>query len=303
MSRINSPVNSLVGVALAIAAAVGFAANTTLARIAYDSGSNPITFLTVRTTLACVVVLALLTLSRGPLKLPPRQRLAAFGIGLILALYSFGTLSAIKFIPVALAVLIFYTFPLLTTIYLWLTGHEQPNWRSGAAVIVAFIGLMLAIDIGAASLDLRGVAFATLAAFGITAVIVLNNRIVGDGDSRPVTLHMMASATVVCILLTLAFGEFSLPAGGPGWWSFIGGPLIYAMAIISFFIAMSKLGPFRTTLTMNLEPISSMVFGFALLGQVLTGWQMFGAALVIAAVLTVQVVRASETAAVKGETP
>jgi len=83
----------------------------------------------------------------------------------------------------------------------------------------------------------------------------------------------------------------------------VGGPLFYAVAIIAFFIAMSKLGPFRTTLTMNLEPISSMLFGFALLGQVLTGWQMFGAGLVIAAVLTVQMVRASETAAVKGDTP
>lgn len=298
-----SRTNSLVGVALAIAAAVGFAANTTLARIAYDSGSNVMTFLTVRTTLAGFVVLTMLLLSRGPLKLPPRQRLAAFGIGLLLALYSFGTLSAIKFIPVALAVLIFYTFPLLTTVYLWLTGHERPNWRSGAAVIVAFIGLMLALDIGGAALDLRGVAFATLAAFGITAVIILNNRLVGEGDSRPVTLHMLASAAVVCILLTLALGEFALPSGGPGWWSFLSGPFFYAMAIISFFIAMSKLGPFRTTLTMNLEPIWSMIFGFALLGQVLTGWQLFGAGLVVAAVATVQMVRAAETASAKGETP
>ncbi len=303
MSRTNSLANPLAGVALAIAAAVGFAANTTLARIAYDSGSNVLTVLTVRTTLSGIVVLVLLTLSRGPLKLPLRKRLAAFGIGLVLALYSFGMLSAIKFIPVALAVLIFYTFPLLTTVYLWLTGRERINWRSGAAVITAFIGLMLALDIGGAALDLRGVAFATLAALGITAVVILNNRLVGGGDSRPVTLHMMASAAIVCFLITLALGEFALPAGAPGWWSFIGGPLFYAVAIIAFFIAISKLGPFRTTLTMNLEPVSSMIFGFALLGQVLTGRQMFGAGLVIAAVLTVQVVRASETASAKGETP
>lgn len=303
MSRINSPAISLAGVALAIVAAVSFAANTTLARIAYDGGSNVLTYLTVRTILAGLVVLAILTLSHSPLKLPLRKRLAAFAIGIVLALYSYGMLSAIKFIPVALAVLIFYTYPLLTTVYLWLTGRERPTWASGAALIAAFAGLILALDIGGASLDPRGVAFATLAALGITAVVILNNRLVGCGDSRPVTLHMMASAAVVYISVTLAFGDFALPAGAPGWWSFIGGPLFYAVAIIAFFIAMSKLGPFRTTLTVNLEPISSMLFGFALLGQVLTGWQMFGAGLVIAAVLTVQMVRASETAAVKGDTP
>lgn len=303
MSRTNSLANSLAGVALAIAAAVSFAANTTLARIAYDGGSNVMTVLTVRTILAGLVVLALLRLSRGPLQLPPRKRLAAYGIGLVLALYSYGMMSAIKFIPVALAVLIFYTYPLLTTVYLWLTGRERINWRSGAALTAAFAGLILALDIGGASFDLRGIAFATLAALGITVVVIFNSRLVGGGDSRPVTLHMMASAAIAYTLVTLGLGEFALPAGAPGWWSFIGGPLFYAVAIIAFFIAMSKLGPFRTTLTMNLEPVSSMLFGFALLGQVLTGWQMFGAGLVIAAVLTVQVVRASETASAKGETP
>jgi len=297
-----SRTNSLVGVALAIAAAVSFAANTTLARIAYDGGSNVMTVLTVRTILAGLVVLALLTLSRGPLKLPLRKRLAAFGIGLVLALYSYGMMSAIKFIPVALAVLIFYTYPLLTTVYLWLSGRERINWRSGVAVLVAFIGLILALDIGGASLNLRGVGFAALAALGITAVVILNSRLVGGGDSRPVTLHMMSSAAIVYISVTLALGEFALPAGAPGWWAFSAGPVFYAFAITALFVAMSKLGPIRTTLTMNLEPISSMIFGFALLGQVLTGWQMFGAGLVIAAVSTVQVGRASEIAAVKGET-
>lgn len=298
-----SPINSLVGVSLAIAAAVSFAANTTLSRIAYDGGSNVMTVLTVRTILAGVVVLALLTLSRGPMKLPPRKRLAAFGIGLVLALYSFGMMSSIKFIPVALAVLIFYTYPLLTTIHLWLSGGERVNWRSAAALTIAFIGLILALDIRGGSLNPQGVALAALAALGVTAVIILNNRLVGGGDSRPVTLHMMASAAVVYLAVTLAFGEFALPSGAPGWSAFLAGPVFYAAAITTLFIAISKLGPIRTTLTMNLEPISSMLFGFLLLGQVLTGWQIFGAGLVIAAVVTVQMVRASGPTAVKGETP
>ena len=296
-------INSLAGVALVTAAAVSFAANTTLSRIAYDSGSNVMTVLTMRTILAGVVVLALLSLSRGPLKLPPRKRLAAFSIGLVLALYSFGMMSSIKFIPVALAVLIFYTYPQLTTIHLWLNGGERVNWWSGAALIVAFIGLILALDIRGGSLNPQGVALATLAALGVTTVIILNNRLVGGGDSRPVTLHMMTSAAIVYTLITLAFGEVSLPAGAPGWWAFLAGPAFYAFAITTLFIAISRLGPIRTTLTMNLEPISSMIFGFLLLGQVLTVWQMFGAGLVIAAVATVQIVRASETAAFKGDTP
>jgi drug/metabolite transporter (DMT)-like permease len=47
-------INSLAGVALVTAAAVSFAANTTLSRIAYDGGSNVMTVLTMRTILAGV---------------------------------------------------------------------------------------------------------------------------------------------------------------------------------------------------------------------------------------------------------
>ena len=38
-------------------------------------------------------------------------------------------------------------------------------------------------------------------------------------------------------------------------------------------------------MSMNIEPVASLAFGFLLLGQALNGIQIFGAALVIAAVL------------------
>lgn len=296
------PTQSLLGIALAIVAAISFAANTTLARIAYDGGSNVMTVLTLRTLLAGVAVLAILTATRGPLRLPARRRLAALAIGLVLALYSLAMMSAIQFIPVALAVLIFYTYPLLTTLYLWLSGRERPKWSAAAALIVAFAGLLLALDVTGASLDWRGVALGALAALGVTAVVVLNSRLVGAGDSRPVTLHMMASAGLVYVAAILATDDIALPSGGAAWTAFVAGPLFYTAASISFFVAMSKLGPFRAALTMNLEPVSSMLLGFVLLGQVLTGWQLLGAALVITAVATVQVVRRRGAEPSKGET-
>ena len=54
-------------------------------------------------------------------------------------------------------------------------------------------------------------------------------------------------------------------------------------------------------MTMNLEPVSSMVFGFVLLGQALDGLQILGAALVIIAVLTIQKTKGQARAPVKGE--
>lgn len=44
----------------------------------------------------------------------------------------------------------------------------------------------------------------------------------------------------------------------------------------------------RSSLVMNLEPVASILFGFLLLGQILTPIQLSGAAIVIAAVVAVK---------------
>jgi drug/metabolite transporter (DMT)-like permease len=281
---------------LASAAAIGFAFNTTAAKVAYAGGTNPLSYLTLRSAMAALLVLTILLIARRGLRLPLRQRLAAFGIGALLALYSYGVLSSIQFIPVALTILIFYTFPLLTSLYMWASGRAQPTWATGGALIVAFVGLALALDVTGGKLSFAGIALAAMAALGITAVIVLNNRVVGEGDSRPVTLHMMVSATTIFAAITWIAGDFALPTTASSWAAFSLGPLAYAGAIVTIFIAMSLAGPVPTSLSMNLEPVASMLFGFLALGEILSPVQLVGAGLVIAAVLSVRLADARRTA-------
>jgi drug/metabolite transporter (DMT)-like permease len=280
--------NILLGAALAGAAGIGFAANSTAAKLAYEGGSNPLTYLSLRSALAAALVLTIILVLGRSTKMPWRRRLAAIGLGAILAVYSYGLLAAIQFIPVALAVLIFYTFPLLTSIYMWISGRERPTWLSVGAILVAFFGLALALDVTSGQLNLEGVALAIMAAFGITVVVVLNNRLVGTDDSRPITLHMMLSAMTLFVVITLVLGNFALPQTGLGWTGILVGTSAYAFAIVTIFIAMSYAGAVPAALSLNLEPVASMFFGFVILGQTLSALQISGAALVIAAVLSVR---------------
>lgn len=279
----------LLGAALAGAAGIGFATNSTAAKVAYEGGTNPLTFLLLRSALAAILVLIIiLIVNRRSLHMPMRRRIAAFAIGGLLAVYSYGTLASIQFIPVALAILILYTFPLLTSIYTWVSGQERPTFLSVGALLVAFFGLVLALDIQGAALDLRGVGLAAMAALGLTTVIILNNRLVGDGDSQPITFHMMLSATIVFAVVIWIAGDFALPETLAGWTGFLIGPSAYAAAIVTIFIAISLAGPAPTAMTMNVEPVASLTFGFLILGQALSGLQIVGAGLVIAAVVSLR---------------
>lgn len=283
-----SRANILLGSVLAGTAGISMAANSTAAKLAYDGGSNPLTYLTLRTSLAAILVFAIVVLTRRSLRMPLRRRLAAFGMGAILALYSYGLLAAIEFIPVALAVLTFYTFPLLTSAWTWISGNEKPTVLSVTALIVAFIGLALALDIRGGDLNPTGIALALMAAVGVTVVMVLNNRIVKNEDSYPITLNIMLSATVLCVLVTFLFDGFAFPETGVGWTSLALGTSFYAAGIVTIFLAISLAGAVPTALSLNLEPVASMAFAFLILGQALSGLQLVGAVLVIGAVLSVR---------------
>ena len=127
--------------------AASFAANSTLAKLSYDHGATPLSVLTWRSGLSALCVFAVLIIWRLPWKLPARQRWAAIIMGCVVASYSYGLLGAIEYIPVALAVLTFYLYPLLTCLGAWVIGQEKLTLRTSLCLIIAFVGLATALDI------------------------------------------------------------------------------------------------------------------------------------------------------------
>lgn len=168
-----------------------------------------------------------------------------------------------------------------------------------AALVVAFVGLILALDVRGGHLNIEGVSLAFIAALGLTAVVLLNNRMVGASDPHPVTFHMMVSMTIVSVIVAMLSGGYALPDSGTGWFHLTLGTSLYAAAIVTIFIAFALAGTVATSLTMNVEPVSSVVLGSLILGQGLTAWQIVGVALVIAAVLSVRLADMRRTHAAK----
>lgn len=281
------------GFVLAAAVALAFAGNTAAARIAFDGGTTPLTMNASRLAVAGLLLLLVLKATGVQTALPLRKRLIAWALGPLMFFYQFALLSALETIPLALAILIFYTFPIMTGIVSWTTGREPLTLRGGASVLVAFVGLALALDISGGQLHPMGVALAALSALGLTAMLQFNHRLVGGGDSRPVTLNMIASATLTGALVVAIEGGVVLPVDVIGWSAFTVSALMFSFAVINMFVAMTLTGPVRMALTMNLEPIASMLLGVFLLSQPLTLVQVAGGALVIIAVLMVRLAPAA----------
>jgi drug/metabolite transporter (DMT)-like permease len=275
----------LIGDMLALAAAVAFALSNASAIVAFHSGSNPLTLAAVRFVLPALVLVAWLAMQHRPVWLPRRDRWPAVGLGVITAAYTWALLSAIGAIPLGLAILIFYLFPLVATVILGLFGWERLGWKTIAAILVALLGLALALDPRVGGLNIEGVVLGFAAALGLGIVVAVSSRVFRAGDSRPLTLHMAAVAAVLLMAFCALQGDFALPNTTKGWAGFVAAALLYAFAMIAFFIAVSMIGPVRSSLLCYAEPIVSAGLGAVLFGETLSFTQIGGIVLVVGALV------------------
>ena len=275
----------MVGTILALTSAVAFAFSNASASLAFQGGSNPMTLAAVRFVLPALVLVIWLTAQGRSVWLPKRDGWIAVALGAVTAVYSWALLSAIGAIPLALAILIFYLFPLVAAVILAVFGWEKFGWKTIAAIVAAFAGLALALDPRAAHLDGVGMSLAFLAAVGLGIVVAVSSRVLRAGDARPVTLYMAAVSAVLLMAFCALQGDFVLPHTATGWVGFVATALLYAFAMIAFFIAVSMIGPTRSSLLCYAEPVVSAGLGVVLLEEALTLMQISGIFLVVGALV------------------
>lgn len=275
---------------LALASSVTFSLNIALARLSYDSGADALTVNLARTVFFVLCLYVFLKATGRPTVLPRRDRILCLLLGVIWSVQMVGLLVAIAFIPVGLVVLTYYTYPLLIAGIAASTGGERMTWPSIALMVLAFVGLVVALHVPDGFLDWRGVALALISALAMATVMVLSERFIAGRDSRTITLHIMLGGLGVLILMALG-EDLAWPSGVVGWLAFWAAAICFALAVTCLFMAIGLIGPLRTGMIDNGSPVWSILFAAILLGEVLSPLQMAGAALVIAAILGNQVLQ------------
>tara|TARA_A100001037_G_C15085911_1_gene606687 strand:+ start:532 stop:1416 length:885 start_codon:yes stop_codon:yes gene_type:complete len=277
-----------IGFIIVIVSALAFAGNNVFAVMSYESGATPLTLITARMIFTLIALTLIMKLCGAAIPLPPRERKAALGLGLLNGTMAFCLMSAFDHVAVGLAILVFYLYPVFTALGAWLTGQEKLNAGLIVGLGGGFIGLALALEITGQSANAIGVGLAGFASVLMAATALLSARVLKTDNARSITLHMHISASILFIILILIWGQIDLPTTMRGWVGFAGVPLFYTVAIVTFFAGIAHIGAVRASLVMNLEPVASIAMGFILLGQVLSPRQLLGATIVICAVTAIK---------------
>lgn len=289
------------GLPLAIAAAFSFGMSGAWARGLIDAGWTPGAAVTVRVWVAALVLLVPTILAlRGRWRALRRNAgmVAAYGLLAVAATQLF-YFQAVAVMDVGIALLIEYTAPIAVLLWLWLRHGERPSRRSVTGSIIAFVGLVLMLDVvTGAEVNVVGILWALAAMVGAATYFVLSAR--ADTGIPPIALAgsgLLLGALALSVAAALGIlpfrwtdGDIAYRFGTVPWFvpvlaiGLIATALAYVLGIVSTRMLGSRLASFVALA----EVVAALLFGWLLLGQLPDLLQALGVVLVLAGVVVVK---------------
>jgi drug/metabolite transporter (DMT)-like permease len=286
---------SLTGFLTLLLIALMMGANHVAARTAFNHGVDVVTAVTFRSSVTAFVVALILWQQKVSLQLSGRHKKNLLLIGALIAVQSVCLYSSVARLPVALALLAFNTYPLLTAFWARVLYGHRPERAVLLAMPVMLLGLALALDVLGAASGLgaaqqwgqigAGVAFALAASATFGLALVITQHEAADVDGRLRTFTTMTTVAVLAAAVASTQSGFHLPTATAGWWGLGALTFLYGTAFTIMFTVLPKLGVVGNSAIMNVEPVFALVLAWAVLGQSIALMQLVGALVVVATVM------------------
>jgi drug/metabolite transporter (DMT)-like permease len=276
------------GIGLLLTSALAFTLNILIINMAFEDGLDVNTANAIRYPVTIALLFLFLKTRGRQLRLPQRERSTALALGITVFMIGVGYVSATWYIPVSLAVLIFYTFPFFVAVISRFTENEPITIIRLVVIIIAFIGLALALEIqSVATINWRGVAFGFMGAIGCASLVSISSHTMRTADPQAVNFHCLAAGTVLFVVFLLITGGPAKFVTQSGWLKLCVSSLTLGVGYVTFFAGLEIIGPFKTSMLMNMEPVLTVILAAILLGERLSFIQLFGAGLVIVGLILV----------------
>ncbi len=297
---VRRPHSALVGWTAALVSACAFGTAGAFAKPLLTSGWSPGAVVAVRLGLAAIVLLipGLMALrGRWQLLVSQWRPLLAYGVfGGATAQVAF--FNAVQYVPVGLALLMEYLAILLVVAWVAVRSRRLPSRLTLVGTVVAIAGLVVVLDpTGMVGLDLRGIAWGSLAACGLAVYFVISARpmelppltFVGVGLAVGTVTILIAGAVglmpMQASFIDVVFVGLTLP-----WWA----PLVVlalvaaATAYALGFVGVQYLGSTVASFVGLTEVLFAVAWAWLLLGELPGLLQLVGGVIMLAGVAAVQ---------------
>lgn len=273
------------GLFLAIGSASLYGLNIVFARMASFAGASGSAIVVYRVFLMLALVTAVALIARRSLAVTRQERGTLLLLGVSSALQGICYLSSVAFVPVAVAAVVFYTYPILIVLANPFVEKTPLTPALMGVVAVATAGVCLVVGPAFTGLDWRGLALALGASVATTVQFFTAARCTTTGvEAKVFWIQLIVLPTSV--LISLVAGQLAPPA------VLALAPFAVAMTIGGYvagfvlqLMALGRIPAAAAGIIFCTEPVVASLSSALILNEALSPLQVAGGALVLAAII------------------
>lgn len=268
--------------------------SATAAKLLFSRQVDTLILVQMRMTLSCIVLLAFFLLFKRHLLRVGIRDLYRFALlGIVGAAGSnFTYYFTIRETNVATGILLQYMAPLLVFIYAAASGDEAPGLRKITAGVVSLTGCFLAVagrDFSILNVSRIGLLSGFGSAFCWAFTNVWLRRLLKRYNIWTCLIYAFVFASIFWLVFNPPWRIIAVAYPADLWYAFFGIAMTSVLIPHSlYFSGIRYLTASQAIITATFEPVVAILSAFLILGEALTGVQIAGAAVVLAAVVFLQ---------------
>lgn len=197
---------------------------------------------------------------------------------------------ACETIGTGLAMVIFFSYPIIIALTAWLTRKSSFNMITLIILMTMMVGLFLLKDPSDNSVNMVGILFAIGAAASYAFYIIGTKKYSSlTLDSSSQTLLVSVGSALIFLLLALKTHTFMFPSSLKSWMYLLGlGILVTGLPIQLMLEGLKQITSMRASIISVLEPLVTVFVGVFLLEESLSYMQMMGVVIILGSAIVIQ---------------
>jgi len=212
-------------------------------------------------------------------------------LGIMMATSSITLFGSYNYMPVGIASTLLFVYPIMVAVIMTLCFGEKLSWLIVGCLLTATVGIALLCNNGGEGLSLSGdffIGFLLVMLSGLAYAIYivgLNKSRLSTVASMPVTFYVLAVGLTLFSVIAICKHTFILPQNPWMWLNLLAlGFFPTVVSLVCTAKAIQCIGGTQTALLGALEPVTAVIFGMILFGEVLGLQEIVGMVLIFVAV-------------------
>lgn len=270
------------------------------ARSLYAAGFGPLEVAQTRITTGLILVgLYILLFNRSQFRVKLKDIWCFLGTGIVsLLLFSTCYFSAMNYTSLAVAAILLYTAPFFVMLLSLLLFKEKMNGKKIFALILAFSGCVLVSGVGGdTAFSWKGILLGLGSGFFYALYSIFGRYAINRGyGAWTMTFYTFLFCSVGCAFLSdwRVIGTVMTADSGNILWVLGLGFVTAFLPYVLYSVGLEHMQSSKASILASVEPVVSALFGVFVFQEPLSAWGILGIAMVLGAIIVLNVKKKSE---------